>query len=402
MRIQSRSEAPLVTEMLTRSGGPPLQSIDSRPVDTGDVIVALVVVAALTFDFTNGFHDTANAMATTIATGALKPRVAVGIAAILNFVGALISITVAATVAKGIVDAGVVTPTVIFAGLVGAIAWNLATWWFGVPSSSSHALIGGMLGATLAAVGSKGVEWDGVLSKVLVPALIAPVLAGVVALGATAIVYRLIRSYARDRAERGFRWAQVASSSTVALAHGTNDAQKTMGVISLALIANGNISGGADFAVPTWVIVSCGLAIGLGTYTGGWRIIKTLGTKVTEVRAPQGFSSEEVAATVILASSHFGYPLSTTHVVSGAVTGSGVGRPGALVDWSVARRIVTGWVLTIPAAGVTAGVAYGVTRIFGDGAVGPICVTVILAISCFALWRANKASNVTPDEIVTN
>src|SRR3954462_9731359 len=378
--------------MLTRSGGPPLQSIDSRPVDTGDVIVALVVVAALTFDFTNGFHDTANAMATTIATGALKPRVAVGIAAILNFVGALISITVAATVAKGIVDAGVVTPTVIFAGLIGAIAWNLATWWFGVPSSSSHALIGGMIGSAIAAIGTSAVEWDGVLSKVIVPALIAPVLAGLVALGATVIVYRLIRNFARDRAERGFRWAQVASSSMVALAHGTNDAQKTMGVICLALIANGNLSGGDSFSVPTWVVFSCGTAIALGTYMGGWRIIKTLGTKVTEVRPPQGFSSEEVAATVILASSHFGYPLSTTHVVSGAVTGSGVGRPGAQVDWSVARRIVTGWVLTIPAAGVTAGVAYGVTRIFGDSWAGPAAITVIFAICCYFLWRANRAS----------
>src|SRR3954447_4163079 len=340
-------------------------------------------------------------MATTIATGALKPRVAVGIAAILNFVGAFISITVAATVAKGIVDASVVTTTVIFAGLVGAIAWNLTTWWFGIPSSSSHALIGGVLGATLAAVGSKGVEGDGVLSKVIVPALIAPVLAGVVALTATVIVYRLIRRFVAERAERGFRWAQVGSSSMVALAHGTNDAQKTMGVICLALIANGNLAGGDAFSVPNWVVFSCGLAIALGTYTGGWRIIKTLGTKVTEVRPPQGFSSEEVAATVILASSHFGYPLSTTHVVSGAVTGSGVGRPGASVDWTVAGKIVTGWLLTLPAAGLTAAVAFWITDIFGDNsAVGPIAVTIVLAIACFALWRANKASKVDPDDII--
>jgi inorganic phosphate transporter, PiT family len=370
--------------------------------DTGDVIVALVVVAALAFDFTNGFHDTANAMATTIATGALKPKIAVGIAAILNFAGAFISITVAATVAKGIVDAGVVTPTVIFAGLIGAITWNLITWWFGVPSSSSHALIGGILGSAIAAIGSSAVEWDGVLSKVIVPALIAPVLAGVVALGATVIVYRLIRNFARDRAERGFRWAQVASSSMVALAHGTNDAQKTMGVISLALIANGNQSA-SNFQVHDWVVFSCATAIALGTYTGGWRIIKTLGTKVTEVRAPQGFSSEEVAATVILASSHFGYPLSTTHVVSGAVTGSGVGRPGAQVDWSVARRIVTGWVLTLPAAGLTAAAVFEITDIFGtDSAVGPAAVTLILAIACFFLWRANKASQVEPDDVVVS
>jgi PiT family inorganic phosphate transporter len=371
-------------------------------VSTGDIIVVLVVAVALVFDFTNGFHDTANAMATTIATGALKPRIAVGVAAVLNFVGAFISITVAATVAKGIVDSGAVTLTTIYGGLVGAITWNLITWWFGIPSSSSHALIGGMLGATLAAVGSKGVEWDGVLSKVVVPALIAPVLAGVVALAATVIVYRMIRRFVKARAERGFRWAQVASSSMVSLAHGTNDAQKTMGVISLALIANGNLSGGDDFSVPAWVVVSCGLAIALGTYTGGWRIIKTLGTKVTEVRPPQGFSSEEVAATVILVSSHFGYPLSTTHVVSGAVTGSGVGRPGAQVDWAVAGRIVSGWVLTLPAAGAAAAVVYGVTRLLGNGAVGPIAVTLILAIACFFLWHANNASKskVEPDSVV--
>jgi PiT family inorganic phosphate transporter len=369
-------------------------------VSTGDIIVGLVVAVALVFDFTNGFHDTANAMATTIATGALKPRIAVGVAAILNFVGAFISITVAATVAKGIVDAGVVTTTVIFGGLVGAIAWNLTTWWFGIPSSSSHALIGGILGATLASVGSRGVEWDGVLSKVLVPALIAPVLAGVVALAATTIVYRMIRRFTAERAERGFRWAQVASSSMVSLAHGTNDAQKTMGVISLALIANGNIQGGDAFDVPTWVVVSCGLAIALGTYTGGWRIIKTLGTKVTEVRPPQGFSSEEVAATVILTSSHFGYPLSTTHVVSGAVTGSGVGRPGAQVDWAIAGRIVTGWVLTLPAAALTAAIVYGVTDLLGNGAVGPIAMTAILGIVCYFLWRANRAAPVAPEEVV--
>jgi PiT family inorganic phosphate transporter len=367
---------------------------------TGDIIVILVVVVALVFDFTNGFHDTANAMATTIATGALKPRIAVGVAAVLNFAGAFISITVAATVAKGIVDSEVVTTTMIFAGLIGAITWNLITWWFGVPSSSSHALIGGMIGAAVAGVGFSAVEGQGVLSKVIVPALIAPVLAGLVACAATIIVYRQIRKFAAERAERGFRWAQVASSSMVALAHGTNDAQKTMGVICLALIANGNLSGGDDFTVPTWVVVACATAIAIGTYAGGWRIIKTLGTKVTEVRPPQGFSSEEVAATVILASSHFGYPLSTTHVVSGAVTGSGVGRPGASVDWAVARRIVTGWVLTLPAAGVTAAAAYGVTQLFGNGAVGPIAVTIILAIACFFLWRANKASQVQPEEIV--
>src|SRR3954451_2873539 len=313
-------------------------------------------------------------MATTIATGALKPRVAVGIAALLNFGGAFISITVAATVAKGIVDAEVVTTTMIFAGLIGAIVWNLVTWWFGVPSSSSHALIGGMIGAVVAGAGASAVQGDGVLSSVIIPAVIAPVLAGVVALGATAIVYRMIRGYARDRAERGFRWAQVASSSMVALAHGTNDAQKTMGVISLALIANGNLSGGADFSVPTWVVMICATAIALGTYSGGWRIIQTLGTKVVEVRPPQGFGSEAVAATVILASSHVGYPLSTTQVVSGAVTGSGVGRPGAAVNWLVARNIVVGWLLTLPAAAAVAALVYEIIDVLGGGEAGVIVV----------------------------
>jgi PiT family inorganic phosphate transporter len=368
---------------------------------TGDIIVALVVVTALGFDFTNGFHDTANAMATTIATGALRPKVAVAIAAVLNFVGAFISLEVAATVAGGIVDADAITPTVVFGGLVGAISWNLATWWFGLPSSSSHALIGGVVGATLVAAGGSAVEVDGIVSKVLVPAVISPILAGLIAALGVFLVYRIIKRFVLDRAEREFRWAQVGSSSMVALAHGTNDAQKTMGVISLALIANGSIKGGDDFDVPTWVIVACATAIALGTYSGGWRIIKTLGTKVVEVRPPQGFGSEAVAATVILASSHVGYPLSTTQVVSGAVTGSGVGRPGAAVNWSVAGRIVAGWLLTLPAAAATAAVAYAIVDLFGNGAVGPIVVGAALAIGCFFLWRANRATNIEPEETVS-
>jgi inorganic phosphate transporter, PiT family len=366
-----------------------------------DIILVLVVVVALAFDFTNGFHDTANAMATTIATGALPPRLAVGIAAVLNFVGAFISLKVAATVAGGIVDAGAITPTVVLGGLVGAIAWNLTTWWFGVPSSSSHALIGGVVGATLVAAGSSAIDVEGIVSNVIIPALLSPILAGVVAAIGVYLIYRLIRGYVQDRAEREFRWAQVASSSMVALAHGTNDAQKTMGIISLALIANGSIKGGADFDVPTWVVVSCATAIALGTYTGGWRIIKTLGTKVVEVRPPQGFGSEAVAATVILASSHVGYPLSTTQVVSGAVTGLGVGRPGARVNWAVAGRIVIGWVLTLPAAAAAAGLVYAVMELFSNGDSGPIVVCIALAIGGFLLWRANKAQSVRPEETVS-
>ena len=367
----------------------------------GDVIVVLVIAAALSFDFTNGFHDTANAMATTIATGALPPRVAVTIAAILNFAGAFISLKVAATIAGGIVDAGAITPTVVLGGLIGAISWNLATWWFGLPSSSSHALIGGVVGATLAAAGTSAVKFDGIFSKVLVPAVASPVVAGLVAATGVYLVYRMIRRCDPDRSERKFRWGQVASSSMVALAHGTNDAQKTMGVISLALIANGSISGGAGFHVPEWVVISCATAIALGTYAGGWRIIKTLGTKVVEVRPPQGFGSETVAASVILASSHVGYPLSTTQVVSGAVAGSGVGRPGAVVDWLVARKIVAGWLLTLPSAAAVSAVVYGVIALLGGAALGAIVVSVAMLIAAFLLWRANRDQPVEPEETVS-
>jgi PiT family inorganic phosphate transporter len=370
-------------------------------VSSADVILALVVATAVSFDFTNGFHDTANAMATTIATGALKPKIAVTIAALLNFVGAFISLKVAATIAEGIVDGDVITPAVIFGGLIGAIAWNLATWWFGLPSSSSHALIGGIVGSTFVASGSGAIEVDGIISKVLVPALASPLLAGLIAAFGVFLIYRLIRRYVPARSEREFRWAQVASSSMVALAHGTNDAQKTMGVISLALIANGNIAGGPDFSVPDWVVIVCAAAIALGTYTGGWRIIQTLGTKVVEVRPPQGFGSEAVGATVILASSHVGYPLSTTQVVSGAVTGSGVGRPGAQVNWAVARRIVYGWLLTLPAAAAVGGLVYGVIDVLGGGVVGVAAVAAIGVIAAFSLWRANKAKAVQPDETIS-
>jgi PiT family inorganic phosphate transporter len=367
---------------------------------SADVILGLVVATAVSFDFTNGFHDTANAMATTIATGALKPRLAVAIAAALNFVGAFISLKVAATIAGGIVDAGAITPAVIFGGLIGAIVWNLATWWFGLPSSSSHALIGGVVGATFTAAGSGAIETDGIISKVLVPAVASPVVAGVIAAIGVFLIYRLIRHYVPARSEREFRWAQVASSSMVALAHGTNDAQKTMGVISLALIANGSIKGGPGFSVPAWVVIICASAIALGTYSGGWRIIQTLGTKVVEVRPPQGFGSDAVAATVILASSHAGYPLSTTQVVSGAVTGSGVGRPGAKVNWVVARRIVYGWLFTLPAAAAVGALTYGIIDVLGNGLVGVAAVSVIAVIGAFTLFRANKAKAVAPHETI--
>jgi PiT family inorganic phosphate transporter len=295
-----------------------------------------------------------------------------------------------------------VTPVIILGGLIGAISWNLATWWFGIPSSSSHALIGGVVGATLVGAGSGAIEIEGIISKVIIPAAISPILAGLLAAIGVAIIYLLIRAFKEEKAEREFRWLQVASSSMVALAHGTNDAQKTMGVISLALIANGSLQGGANFTVPTWVVFICATAIAAGTYSGGWRIIKTLGTKVVEVRPPQGFGSEAIAATVILASSHVGYPLSTTQVVSGAVTGAGVGRPGAQVNWKVIRNIVAGWCLTLPAAAATSALVFAIIELLGGGAFGAIVAVVILAIGCFLLWQANRRQPSDPEDSISD
>ena len=304
--------------------------------DSSDIVIALVVLTALAFDFTNGFHDTANAMATSIATRALPPRAAVALAAVLNFAGAFLSLKVAATVAEDIVKPDAITPAIILAGLLGGIFWNLLTWWRGIPSSSSHALIGGVIGAVVVAAGFDAVLADGLIGQVLVPAVIAPVLALAVAGTATFIVYRRIRDRDPAETQRSFRVGQVASASLVALSHGTNDAQKTMGVITLALIANGDLAKGAG--VPTWVVVSCATVIAVGTYIGGWRIIRTLGHGVTKLETPQGFSAETSSAVVILAASQAGFPLSTTHVTSGGVMGAGVGKRAAGVNWTTAQR----------------------------------------------------------------
>ncbi|WP_314172926.1 inorganic phosphate transporter [Streptomyces winkii] len=321
------------------------------------LLIGIVIVTALVFDFTNGFHDTANAMATTISTGALKPKTAVAMSAVLNLVGAFLSIEVAKTISSGIIDEGSgIRPEVIFAGLVGAIIWNLLTWLAGLPSSSSHALMGGLLGATVASAGIGAVNGGTVVMKVLIPALAAPLVAGVAALVATRLTYRAARKADEQQTAKGYRAGQITSAALVSLAHGTNDAQKTMGVITLALITGGVIAPQAD--PPTWVIVSAGLAIALGTYLGGWRIIRTMGNGITDIKPPQGFAAQTSAAVTILASSHIGFSLSTTHVCSGAVMGSGVGRKGGIVRWSTAGRMVAGWGLTLPAAAlVSAGAA---------------------------------------------
>ena len=298
--------------------------------------VVLVIALALFFDFTNGFHDTANAMATPIATGALKPKTAVLLAAILNLVGAFLSTEVAKTISGGLIREGEggirIGPELIFAGLIGAIVWNMLTWLLGLPSSSSHALFGGLIGAAIVGAGFGSIDFGVVLSKVILPALIAPVTAGLVAYSATKLAYRITRRYdGKPDGRDGFRYAQIFSSSLVALAHGTNDAQKTMGVITLTFIAVGVQAVGTG--PELWVIVVCALAIALGTYMGGWRIIKTIGTGLTDVKPAQGFAAETSTAATILASSHLGFALSTTQVASGSVIGSGLGRRGSKVRW---------------------------------------------------------------------
>jgi inorganic phosphate transporter, PiT family len=351
-------------------------------VSGNDIVLVIVVATALVFDFTNGFHDTANVVATSISTHAMPPRIAVAYAAVFNFAGAFISLAVAATVAKDVVNGDVITPTVVFAGLVGAIFWNLVTWYLGLPSSSSHALIGGVVGSAFAAAGADAVLSDGVLGKVLIPAVIAPVVAFVVGVIAINIAYGVVGRERPGVVNRGFRLGQVVSGGMLALAHGTNDAQKTMGVITLALIANGSLSESSD--VPFWVVISAATAISLGTYFGGWRIIRTMGTRIIKMDAAQGFSAQGAGAAVILASSHFGFPLSTTQVISGGVMGAGAGKRVSAVRWGVAGNIMVAWLLTLPAAALVGAATYGFSSLFGDGAAGPVIIAV-LGVAALAL-----------------
>jgi PiT family inorganic phosphate transporter len=377
------------------------------------VLLLLVIVTALAFDFTNGFHDTANAMATSIATGALSPKVAVTLSAILNLVGAFLSIEVALTVTNAVVrlqdESGGPDPAllegggsalllIVLAGLIGGIIWNLLTWLLGLPSSSSHALFGGLIGSTLAGLGVDGVNWagdgsklDGVVGKVILPALGSPVVAGVVAAVGTWLVFRVIGNLAGRRLDHGFRIGQIGSASLVSLAHGTNDAQKTMGVITLALIAAGGWSD--TESVPFWVKISCALAISLGTYIGGWRIIRTVGKGLVEITTPQGMAAESSSAAVILASSHLGFALSTTHVATGSILGSGVGRPGAQVRWRVALRMVIAWVITLPAAALVGAAMWWIGSLAG-GAVGGILMFVVLITVATVIYIRSRRSSV--------
>lgn len=340
-----------------------------------DLILVIVVATALAFDFTNGFHDTANAVATSISTRALAPKTAVTLSAILNFVGAFISVKVAATIASGIVNADLITTTVIFAGLIGAIVWNLVTWYFGLPSSSSHALIGGVVGAAFASAGADAILGQGLIEKVMIPALVAPTVAFLAAGACILITYRMVGGLRPGPVNRGYRLGQIASASLLSLSHGTNDAQKTMGIITLALIAHGSLEGPSPDP-PTWVIVSAATAIALGTYTGGWRIIRTMGTRIYKMDPAQGFAAQGGGAAVLLTASHLGFPLSTTHSITGAVLGAGAAKRLSAVRWGLAGNIAVAWVLTIPAAALVGGLTYGVSRIFGEGALGPVIISV--------------------------
>ncbi len=374
------------------------------------IVLGMVIITSLAFDFTNGFHDTANAMATSIATGALKPKAAVTLSAILNLVGAFLSVEVALTVTNSVIkiqdstgapnpaltaDGGSALLLIVLAGLVGAILWNLLTWLLGLPSSSSHALFGGLIGATIAGLGFSSVKWigtgaklDGVVGKVILPALLSPLIASLVAMTATWLIYRITKTVAEKFRNDGFRWGQIGSASLISLAHGMNDAQKTMGIITLALIAAGRWH---DLtAVPLWVKAACALAIAMGTYIGGWRIIRTLGKGLVEIDAPQGLAADSASAATIIVSSHLGFALSTTHVATGSIIGTGLGRKGAQVRWGVALRMLVAWLITLPSAAIVAALTWGIGHLIGGLAGAIVVFVILLAAAGYMFWHSRK------------
>jgi PiT family inorganic phosphate transporter len=381
----------------------------------------MVILTSLAFDFTNGFHDTANAMATSIATGALKPKTAVALSAVLNLIGAFLSVQVALTVTNSVIriqdstgapdaqltaNGGSALLLIVLAGLVGAIIWNLLTWLLGLPSSSSHALFGGLIGATIAGLGFSAVKWvgtdtklDGVVGKVILPALLSPLIASVVAMTGTWVIYKVTKKVAEKFRNDGFRWGQIGSASLISLAHGMNDAQKTMGIITLALIASGNWH---DLhAVPLWVKAACAASIALGTFIGGWRIIRTLGKGLVEIDSPQGLAADSASAATIIVSSHLGFALSTTHVATGSIIGTGLGRKGAQVRWAVALRMLVAWLITLPSAGLVAAITWAIGHFIG-GLAGAVVIFVILiafAVYMFVHSRKNPVGhhNVTDE-----
>ena len=352
-------------------------------------VVIVVVVVALIFDFTNGFHDSANAMAGPIATGALKPRTAVILAAVLNLVGACLSTEVAKTISGGFFDEGLVTAPIVLAGLVGAIVWNLLTWLVGLPSSSSHALFGGLIGAVVVGAGISTVNGSVIVSKVLLPAIVAPLVAGAAAAIATRLSYLITSHCPTDHTNTGFKYGQAFTGSLVALAHGTSDGQKTMGVITLVLIA-ANLQEAGTGPQP-WVILTAGLAIALGTYSGGWRIMRTMGKGIVDIETPQGAAAGAASTATILSSAHFGFGLSTIHVSTGSILGSGVGREGADVRWGLARTMLVAWILTLPGAGLIGGLA---ALLSPHGIGGVIALLALLAVACLVIYALSRRHRV--------
>ena len=355
------------------------------------IVVGLVIIVALIFDFTNGFHDTANAMATSIATGALKPRTAVLAAGTLNLIGAFLSVEVAKTISGGLIneDAVTIAPEFILAGLIGAILWNLLTWLVGLPSSSSHALFGGLVGAVIVGAGAAGVNFGAVLTKILLPSILAVIVAGLASFTATKIITAITKRMNQDKVESGFRHGQTVTACLVALSHGTNDAQKTMGIITLTLVAVG--AQAPDTNPQMWVVAVCGLAIALGTYMGGWRVIRTLGKGLTEINTPQGFAAEASSATVILTSSHLGFALSTTQVCSGSIIGTGLGTKGNEVNWGVAGRMVIAWLVTFPTAGLIGAFTCLFTKF---GTAGTVFIVLAALVAGFVIFRLSRRNPV--------
>jgi PiT family inorganic phosphate transporter len=388
-------------------------------VTAATTILILVIVVALSFDFTNGFHDTANAMATSIATKALAPKTAVALSGALNLIGAFLSVEVALTVTNAVVKiqqkdgspkpellthGGSALLLIVLAGLIGAIVWNLLTWLVGLPSSSSHALFGGLIGSTIAGLGWKSVNWngdgskiDGVVGKVILPALLSPLIAGLVAAIGTWLIYKIVAGVAARYTDNGFRWGQIGSASLVSLAHGTNDAQKTMGVITLALIASGHWDDTKN--IPFWVKLLCALAISSGTYLGGWRIIRTLGKGLVEIAPPQGLAAESASAAVILVSSQLGFALSTTHVATGSILGTGIGKPGGVVRWRVALRMLAAWVITLPSAAVVGAIMWYIADVFGAGLFGAVVITLLLVAAAIGMWLRSRQEPVHPGNV---
>jgi PiT family inorganic phosphate transporter len=326
-------------------------------------LIVLIIIAALAFDFINGFHDTANAIATVVSTRVLKPRTAIFMAAVLNTLGALVSKNVAKTIAGGILTSHAATQTVILCAVIGAIVWNLVTWRYGIPSSSSHALIGGLCGAGFVAGGTSVIQWKGVWEKVIVPLIGSPIIGFILAFFIMTLIFALFAKANPGKVGATFRHLQVLSAAAVAFSHGSNDAQKSMGIITLALVAGGILKGTpAQADIPLWVVLLCALAMGLGTSVGGWRIIATMGHRIMRLEPVNGFAAEVSASAVIMGASYFGFPVSTTHVISGCIFGVGAAKRLNAVRWGVAQRMVVAWVLTIPAAGLVAGLVYGCTQ----------------------------------------